>query len=471
MMTRANQLEDVYRTISVEPLEKSGEVGAFYSETIDNVRGGGVHIAMALRLGRSHMGEWFKASLTGHPGGGKTTELRRLVQEARIASQYESIFFSAVTDLNANAFETADVLEVMLIALLEKAQVPASQGGAGIMFAEDLLREIDAWFATYTLEETRTASRENSMEGSIGIKEIPLLNRVVNVLGSWKGMIKNASSRSEKMVLQRQQKLPDLVALVNKTLRVCNQFLQVKQQKQWLLVGDDFEKDGVSRERLKQFFCTDGVHLKDLEAHIIFTLPVWLVYSSDQKALPFSEQNRFVLPDVPVFQPDHTPHVQGRAELSLLLEKRVARGLFEPSAWKRLIVASGGNLRDLFFLVADAADEALIKKETVVNDERANRAVLKLLSNYFRGLTVTKEEYAEKITGQTKAACLKSIYDNASKRELADPITLSLLYSRAVQEFNGDVWYGVHPVVVDILQDQGNLERSRRGGTRDLETD
>jgi len=52
-------------------------------------------------------------------------------------------------------------------------------------------------------------------------------------------------------------------------------------------------------------------------------------------------------------------------------------------------------------------------------------------------------------------------------RQLTPATTLTEIYfllrSRAVLEFNGKGWFGVHPLVVDILADQGRIERDATG--------
>ena len=40
---------------------------------------------------------------------------------------------------------------------------------------------------------------------------------------------------------------------------------------------------------------------------------------------------------------------------------------------------------------------------------------------------------------------------------MPDPVLYALLRSRAVQEFNGERWFGIHPLVVDILAKQNKI--------------
>lgn len=71
---------------------------------------------------------------------------------------------------------------------------------------------------------------------------------------------------------------------------------------------------------------------------------------------------------------------------------------------------------------------------------------------------------SEKVTYQNKADRLKQIYEGDSKAQVADEVIYSLLRSKAVQEFNGQRWFGVHPLVVDILVKQKEIPRPETGG-------
>src|SRR5207248_2071669 len=97
---------------------------------------------------------------------------------------------------------------------------------------------------------------------------------------------------------------------------------------------------------------------------------------------------RECIPDTPVFRPDHSPHDEGRAALRAVLEARIASELFEEGQMMRLIVASGGNLRDLFEMVANAADTAALRpgSEGRITYVDAAAAVSDKRSEYVRRL-------------------------------------------------------------------------------------
>jgi hypothetical protein len=121
---------------------------------------------------------------------------------------------------------------------------------------------------------------------------------------------------------------------------------------------------------------------------------------------------------------------------------------------ERLIVASGGNLRDLFKLVNDAASTSELRGAITINADDAHRAIVNLRSEYKRCLGESPFD-SEKVTYQEKSDLLLRIYNGDQSAQIANEVTYSLLRSRAVQEFNGERWFGVHPLVVDILAKQG----------------
>jgi hypothetical protein len=131
---------------------------------------------------------------------------------------------------------------------------------------------------------------------------------------------------------------------------------------------------------------------------------------------------------------------------------------------KRLIIASGGNLRDLFGMVNEAADSAILAGSSKGKIAKAgvDNAINKRRTNYERSLGVGPFDKAQ-LTYPLKAQRLLEIYHQQPDARIPDAVLYSLLTARAVQEFDGDRWFGVHPLVVDILQKQGRLQPDESG--------
>ena len=70
--------------------------------------------------------------------------------------------------------------------------------------------------------------------------------------------------------------------------------------------------------------------------------------------------------------------------------------------------------------------------------------------SYFKGFFMGHYE--------EKARRLVSIYHQETGNDVPDGVLYKLLLARAVQEFNNIGWFGVHPLVVDILKAHGKLQ-------------
>ena len=91
-----------------------------------------------------------------------------------------------------------------------------------------------------------------------------------------------------------------------------------------------------------------------------------------------------------------------------------------------------------------------------------DRAINELRTAYTRQLGVGPYDAAE-LTYAQKAQRLVAVYNQQPDYDVPDPVLYSLLNARAVQEFNGKRWFGVHPLVVDILTAQGRLKAPEGG--------
>ncbi len=454
----ATTLEDVYQTLSPEPLLDEKQLHAFYKEQINTVRGGDRVAHIALGLKRAYGGAFYKAFMMGHPGVGKSTELTRLSRQMR--DKFHTIRFSAVSDLDAAGFKPFDVLLVMMTRVVEETKKVTQQQPS-----DRLLDAIQRWFATEKIVDTKKTETEVSASAGAGPKADSLWATLLGLFAQVKGEIKYTADRKREVTEYRLHRLSSLIDLVNNALDECNSMLREYDNCEWLFVGEDFDKPGIPFEQTESLFLNYANIFKDLHTHLIFNIPISLVYSERAAQLPFSGERIHCIPDTPVFHPDHTPHQAGRDALRAVLEARVVPKLFAEGQMTKLIVASGGNLRDLFQMTAQAADNAILGQRSQIGAADAEAAINNLRTEYERrlGESPFDEEKVNKITYEMKAERLKSIYACDPVAKVPAPVLYSLLRARAVQEFNGTRWFGVHPLVVDILQAQGKLTASKEG--------
>lgn len=459
-ITPAQSLEEVYRTLQPSPLETPEQLKAFYKEEMNAVRGGDKMKRLEMGLNRAYKDtNYFKAFFMGHQGVGKSTELSRLIESVK--GKFSPIRFSALNTLDPSNFRPLDVVLMMMVDVVEQTAKPLEEGGANKRPPQARLQEIWEWLATETDTREKTTGFAASLEAGAGVKEDSLWDKVLGLFANLRGEIKYTSTRKNEVVEHRVKRLTSLIEVVNRLLDDCNDLLKKETGREWLFVGEDFDK-GISSTKIEDLFIQNASIFRDLRTHLIFTLPVSLYNSSKGTSLPFHDLS-FVLPDTAVFNQDHSANIKGRSALQSVLEARMATTLFEKDQIERLIVASGGNLRDLFYLVNHAADTATIRGAETINAADVFGAIVNLRSDYERRLGQSPYD-PETVSYKDKADRLFQIYNNEKMAQITDPVMYSLLNARAIQEFNGQRWFGVHPLVVDILASQNyKIERTSTG--------
>ncbi|MGK7925468.1 MAG: hypothetical protein AB4290_09510 [Spirulina sp.] len=461
--TPANSLEDIYLTLDPKPLEKPEEIRAFYIKALNEVRGGDKIGRLKLGLERAYKEEgFFKGCLMGHPGVGKSTELTRLIQ--KVENQFSVIRFSVIADLNPSNFNPLDVLLLMMMEVAEKTEMAVEKGGAGKMPSPKILQEILDWFATEKTIRISSGEAAIAVEAGAGAKDDSLWNKIIGVFASLRGSIKYAYTRKKEIIEYRLARTNDLIDMANRLLDECNQALQDAKGRDWLFIGEDFDKAGITGRSLKSLFIEKANIFSELKTHLIFNLPISIYSDSNAGQLPFSHENRLMIPDTPVFQEDREPHARGRGAIREVLTVRVDPDLFEPNTMERLIVASGGNLRDLFSMTNYAADTAILRESDngKINDEDVTVAIANMRTEYERRLGVNAYDETE-IVYEDKAKLMQRLYNGEKDAQVPTQILYTLLNCRAVQEFNG--WFGIHPLVVDLLKAQKRIPDDSQGGS------
>jgi hypothetical protein len=114
-------LDEIYLTLSPEPLLTQQEIDAFYREEMNEVRGGDKIQRLKLGLKRARKKQdYYKACLMGHTGVGKSTELTRLINDDEIKQHFQTLRFSVLSDLAPTNFNPLDVFLFMVAEIVEQ---------------------------------------------------------------------------------------------------------------------------------------------------------------------------------------------------------------------------------------------------------------------------------------------------------------------------------------------------------------
>jgi hypothetical protein len=459
---QAKTLEDIYKTISPKPLCDPAEFSAYYRPELNEVRGKERLERIILELERAHGGLHYKTLLMGHAGVGKSTEITGILD--KVKNLYRPIRFNITDELDPVNFQPFDVLLWMMCRIAEETARPVADGGTGKNPSPDLLTRIWDWFSKETTATKETGTIGAGIEAGLGSSEGGILRKVLGLFAKIKGEMKYASVREKTKVDYRLSRLQELIDLANSLIKECDDLLRDTTGQEWIFVGEDFDKDAIPLSCILNLFVNSASMFRSLETHFIFNIPIQLGYSEKAEQLPVPTDRRIVLPDVPVYgnNAKRAPHKGGRQAIRAVLGVRVSPELFEAKQLERVIVASGGNIRDLFSLVAYASDMALIRKSAngKIGQQDVNKAIEVIRNEYRRRLGESRFD-PEPISYDEKTRRLVQIYKREPKSDVTDKVLYSLLRSRAVQEFNG--WFGVHPLVVDILADQKILRAGSKG--------
>ncbi|WP_228037090.1 hypothetical protein [Cuspidothrix issatschenkoi] len=148
----------------------------------------------------------------------------------------------------------------------------------------------------------------------------------------------------------------------------------------------------------------------------------------------------------------HTP--DGVANESLvnrfleIIKKRIPEDLLEPETARKIVLKSGGVLRELVRITRECCSQCLllIRSEPERTDIKINEEILQLAIKDLRN------DFTRPL-GETLFKILRTTYENYTPEDAKSDDFLSLLHGLYVLEYeNDDLWYDVHPIVVEILR-------------------
>ncbi len=444
-------LPEIARTVEPYPLERKEELEAFYTDGVQQLQGKTRLEVLRFALEDAiNDRRCYKAFLIGHPGVGKSTELARLT--AHFSADLHPLQINLMRELNPGTLRFYDILLLLLIRLVEEASSPTIIG-----FRENHLDQLLGRVKAHLSTKWKKHLESSGVDWSLAL-ELPLLAKI-------KGGLRQGRSIEQGSEEYEVSFVAELVDLTNDLLQACQQMLLKNKQRQWILIVEDMEKLGLSPDLIRTLFIGLRPSLQALNINIIFTIPVWLHFSEDATVILPSSFASCLIPDIAVYQKDHQVDSVALQALTELVEKRVDPSLLEDGAIQKCILASGGNLRDLFILLRGSMYAARSAKNHRISSENVAAAALSLRNEYRQRLGTTGSTATE-VPLQEKIDRLVKIYERKdSKAEIPDPALYSLLRNRFVLQYNGTAWMGLHPLAVDLLIEFKELPIDAPGGS------
>ncbi|BAZ28727.1 AAA ATPase [Cylindrospermum sp. NIES-4074] len=377
-----------------------------------------------------------KIIFTGHTGCGKSTLLAEFSR--RLEERYFVVLFSISDTIEMSDVNHVNILFAIAVNLMYEAEarqveIPKSTKDA-----------FYKWFATRTKTETESLDAEVSTG--------------FDLLTLFKGVLKvNAAVRNE-IKQEFERKISDLVARINEIAAV----IQVAIRKEILVLIDDLDK--LELGRVNDIYRDNIKALCQPNLRIIYTIPIAVLRDKFLRPLIETETNDqiVVMPVLKLFekgqsrQTNPQPRAQAKDVLSEILHKRIADELIKPQATEQIVLNSGGVLRELIRIANECCRIALrlIRRkpgQLVIIDEQILDEAVNNIRNDF-AVPLGKVDYA----------ILQTTYKNFMPDDPKELDFLDLLHGLYVLEYrNRKNWYDVHPIVVELLRDQGLINGSQ----------
>lgn len=443
--------------LNPKPLENEEDLEAWYrgEDRLRDLRGQDVAKILAVSLDRDTASSHCKAFVMGRSGVGKSTELSRLSQ--MVADKYQPLRFSVRDQLDPRFFTAFDVLLLLCVLLAEEAKRVTGKPPA-----KAVVKEVFDWYAEG--EESIATEIRTAVEAAGGVdSKGSWWEKVLGAFVTIKGGIQYSQTRDSKVVAYKLKRVQPLIEVANRLIRNCDALLKTYNGKEWLILGEDADKPGMDQDRVKELFLVHGNSIfGGLEVNLLFNLPLGLTYGSAAEKLP--SLPRYTIYDVPVYGPDKEPNEVTIDYVKEILDARLDPSLFAEDQARRLIIASGANLRDLFAMVRHAALEARTRSSEVIESLDVDRVLQTFRVEYQKRLGTTPFD-ATPISPEQRVVRLVELYGMADTgAAVPDDILGVLVNSGVIQEFNGKHWYGIQPLIVDVLERMNRVERPR-GGT------
>ncbi|MEH2242653.1 ATP-binding protein [Nostoc sp.] len=376
-----------------------------------------------------------KVVFTGHRGCGKSTLLAEFSR--RIEDKYFVVLFSIADTIEMSDVNHINVLfsiavNLMLEAEARQIDIPASTKNA-----------IDKWFATRVRTEETNIEREASKD--------------FNILKLFSVKLKVDSKIRYELKQEFERKISELVAQLN----IIASAIQVVTKKQILVIIDDLDKldlvvvNNLFKDNIKAL-CLPGFR-------IIYTIPIAALRETALKPTIENETNDQVvaMPVLKLFKKGEghlanaTPFPKTLNILCEILTKRISNNLLESSTAEKIVLNSGGVLRELIRISNECCRICLrlIRRKpgdkVIINDEILDQAINNIRNDFAMPL------------GSVDYRILQTTYQNLKPEDPKQQEFLDLLHGLYVLEYrNRQNWYDVHPIVVELLREEGLIDDS-----------
>ncbi len=223
-------------------------------------------------------------------------------------------------------------------------------------------------------------------------------------------------------------------------------------KKRLLIIVEGLDKVSISEAR--NLFVENNNLLTGLKTNIIYTIPIFAFYSPDAGLIKAAFDFNISLPMIKVSNPDGTRAEEGFAIMRQIVHKRVASSAIDADALDHLIQKTGGVLRHVFEVIQSAASMTSLY-DIPIRMEHVKYGLNHLKTDLGIQIALPDDSTIENVKQlyDKLREYIKRRTENLPCPPTADPIVQVLLKCCALVEYNGTRWLGVHPLVVEYLEE------------------
>ena len=382
----------------------------------------------------------------GHRGGGKSTELLRLKKYLEDNDCFVVYFSADEEDIDSEDTQYTDILLACTRHLLLELK---DNNPAPIL---DWLKA--RWNELEELALTTVEFDSLSVEAAIA------------TFGKLTANLRAIPTQRAKI---RQLVEPHTITL----LKALNEFIEEAQKQlpsgktKLVVIADSLDRitptiqeDG--RTNHDYIFLERSQQLKGLDCHVVYTVPISLLYSNRANDLYDNYGDTTILPMIMTQKPSGSPYQPGSDKIKEIIKQRIKKintnlnletDIFEnETILEKLCLMSGCHIRQLMQLIQEAINNI---DKLPITDKATQRSITKLRDVYRR--TIEEEQWSI----LAEVAKSKELQNSDKYR--------SLLFNRCLLEYvtldeQGEIkrWCDVHPLIKDIPKFQQVYQHSQQ---------
>jgi len=437
-MEKAKELKEVYKALIQKPLTIN-DLEDFYIDA-NKARGEKTRSKLALLL-KNNMDLNQHILFVGYRGCGKSTELNHL--EKDIQDDFLVVNFSIFDELDPNNFNYIELVIVTmekLFSFVEKHNITL----------EPVLIDMVSDFFKITEIEEISETHKNA-EANIGVEggyNIPFISKLLVKLTA---SIKRSNTVKKTIKDTIEPKFSNLLMLCNSLITEIRTNLSTLGKKDILIIIEDLDKANISQS--ESLFFEYANQITALKANVIFTFPVALKHNSRFKTIENYFSNTYELPMIKIAEKNSDIAQEGVDTMKKIVEARMNLSLFKnENILQNLIRYSGGCIRDLFDMISDASENAMVEDRKQICSEDEKSAYNKIKKNYNNTIADYVVDNEVKIPASEFYKVLNNLNENKKKTINNSLVELLLLQNLTILGYNGEGWFDVHPIVKDILE-------------------